>query len=125
MDDMVIQKTPEAPSTNVGEVMELNYVRGWMMPIIQYLTQNKLPREEAEATNKIILSGMKNKLDEIRETTHKRGFADKQRIARGFNIEVRQKGSQKGDLMLKEVADPKKKGKFAPNWKGPFSIFQK
>lgn len=49
-------------------------------------------------------------LDEIKETTHTREFAAKQRISRRFNIKVRKKGFHKGNMMVKRVSDPKKKG---------------
>ena len=55
-------------------------------------------------------------LDEVGETTHIRECATKQTIARRFNIKVRQRGFHKGDLVLKRVINPKKKGKLAPNW---------
>lgn len=45
---MVIQETPETPSTEVEEVMTLNNVRGWMVPTIKYFTHNDLPEEEIE-----------------------------------------------------------------------------
>lgn len=41
-------------------------------------------------------------LDEIRETTHIKEFAAKQKIARRFNIKVRQRGFHKGDLVVKK-----------------------
>lgn len=44
----VIQETLETPIIEVEEVMTLNNARGWMVPIIQYLTQNELPEEEVE-----------------------------------------------------------------------------
>lgn len=59
VENMVVQETTEAPSTEVGEVMSLNKIRGWMIPIVQYLTHNELSEEEAETISKIILSGMK------------------------------------------------------------------
>lgn len=34
-------------------------------------------------------------------------------------------GFHKGDLVVKRVIDPKKKGKLAPNWEGPLCIRQR
>lgn len=45
----VIQETLEMRSTKVEEVMTLNEARGWMMPIIRYLSQNEISKEEIEA----------------------------------------------------------------------------
>lgn len=42
VENMVVQETTEAPSTEVGEVMLLNKIRGWMIPNVQYLTHNEL-----------------------------------------------------------------------------------
>lgn len=63
-------------------------------------------------------------LDDIMETSHIREFTAKQIISRRFNIKVRQKGIHKGYLVVKRVIDPKKKGKLALNWEGPFHICQ-
>lgn len=45
----IIQETLEMPSTEVEEVITLKEAKGWMMPIIRYLTQNVLSEEEREA----------------------------------------------------------------------------
>lgn len=49
LNKIVTQETLEMPSTEVEEVMTLNEARGWMTPIIRYLTQNELPEEERKA----------------------------------------------------------------------------
>lgn len=46
---MVIQETLEAPSIKIEEAMMLENTWGWLVPIIQYLTQYKLPEEGTEA----------------------------------------------------------------------------
>lgn len=68
-----------------------------------------------ENTNSGGLDNFADLLDEIRETTHIREFVAKQRIFRRFNIKLRPMGFYKGDLVVKRVTDPEKKGKLAPN----------
>lgn len=46
--------------------MAMNNLRGWMIHIIQYLTQNELPEEEVEIENEIILSGTKKRLNQAK-----------------------------------------------------------
>lgn len=45
----LIQETLETSSIKVDEVMVMENEKGWMTPIIQYLTHDKLPNEETEA----------------------------------------------------------------------------
>lgn len=49
LNKMVIHETLEAPSTKTEEAVILENSRGWMTPIIQYLTQEKLPDEKIKA----------------------------------------------------------------------------
>lgn len=44
----VIQETLETPSIKVENVMVLENTKGWMTPIIQFLTQDKILKEETE-----------------------------------------------------------------------------
>lgn len=78
-----------------------------------------------EIINSESLDILEDLLDEVRKIAHVREFASKQRIARRFNIKVRPWGFHKGDLVLKKVIDPKKKGKLDPNWEGPSRVFQR
>lgn len=55
-------------------------------------------------------------LDDIKETPHIIEFATKQRVAQRFNIKVSQRGFHEGDLVVKRVSDPTKRGRLAPNW---------
>ena len=64
-------------------------------------------------------------IDEVRESARIREVAAKQRLAKRYNLKVRQRGFQEGDLVLKKITDPKKKGKLVPNWEGPFRVLRK
>ena len=65
-----------------------------------------------------------DQLDEVRESARIREAAAKQRLAKRYNLKVRQRGFQEGDLVLKKVTDPKNKGKLAPNWEGPYRVLR-
>ena len=64
-------------------------------------------------------------LDEVREATHNREFAVKDKLTKKFNLKVRQRGFHNGDLVPKRITDPENKGKLSPNWKGPYRVLQK
>lgn len=44
---------------------------------------------------------------------------------RRYNTKVRLRAIEKGDLMLKWVVVPARKGKLHRNWEGPYIILQK
>ena len=77
-----------------------------------------------EESNKQALQEEADLLDEIRDTTHIREMAAKQRMTRRFNLRVKQRGFKAGDLVLKKVTDPTKKGKLDPNWEGPYRVLE-
>lgn len=64
-------------------------------------------------------------VEEIREASRIREFAAKDQLAKRFSMKVRQKGFNRGDLVLKRVTDPINKRKLSPNWEGPYRIRQK
>ena len=38
---------------------------------------------------------------------------------------MKQRGFEVGDLVLKRITNPTKKGKLSPNWEGPFRVLEK
>ena len=50
--------------------------------------------------------------------------AYKQRIAKYYNVQVKLKSFQKGDLVLRwaKISKPTEQNKLASNWKGPHRI---
>jgi len=64
-------------------------------------------------------------IDDIREETHIREFAAKQRVARRYNSRVILRSMKEGDLILKQVVTPTKIGKLLPSWEGPYRIKEK
>ncbi|XP_060211777.1 uncharacterized protein LOC132639340 [Lycium barbarum] len=63
-------------------------------------------------------------IDEKRMITVCHGQLYQQRMARAFNKHVRTRVFQIGQLVLKRIFANKKeyKGKFAPNWQGPYMV---
>ena len=58
----------------------------------------------------------------LRAIYHHQGY--QRRARRSFNKRVRPRGLKVGDLVLKEIRAPvhDPRGKFKPNWSGPFMI---
>lgn len=57
--------------------------------------------------------------------SHIREFIAKQIITQRFNIKVRQMGFHEGDLVVKKVINPTKRGKLDLNWEGPYRVRQR
>src|ERR1051325_147498 len=64
-------------------------------------------------------------LEEVRNATHLREIAAKQRLAQCYNLKGKQRGFEVTDLVLKRVTDPTKKGNLSPNWEGLFRVLEK
>ena len=63
-------------------------------------------------------------IDERRLTAVCHGQCYQQRMARAYNKKVKPRSFQIGDLVLKRILpiQDEAKGKFAPNWQGPFIV---
>ena len=92
-----------------------------MIPVEVVLPSWRRENFEEEANNQA-LNEEADLLDEMRDAAHVRETAAKQRMTRRFNLRVKQRGFRVGDLVLKKVTDPTKKGKLDPNWEGPFRV---
>lgn len=111
-------------STTQETPFRMVYGANAMIPVeINTLTGRRIAFDENANSN--VLDSYADLLDEIRETIHIRVFVAKQRISRRFNIKVRQRGFQKGDMVFKNVTGSKKKGKLAQNCEGTFRIRHK
>src|ERR1051325_7006097 len=92
-----------------------------MIPVEVVLPSWRRENFEEEANNQA-LNEEADLLDEMRDAAHVRETTAKQRMTRRFNLRVKQRGFKVGDLVLKKVTDPTKKGKLDPNWEGPFRV---
>ena len=63
-------------------------------------------------------------IDEKRLTAVCHGQCYQQRMARAYNKKVKPRSFKEGDLVLKRILpiQEEAKGKFAPNWQGPFIV---
>ena len=63
-------------------------------------------------------------LEERREIAQVRMAAYRQKVARYYNIRVKNKAFKAGDLELRRaaVSQPQGQGKLAPNWEGPYEV---
>ena len=50
--------------------------------------------------------------------------AYRQKVARYYNVRVKNKAFRVGDLVLRRaaVSQPQDRGKLAPNWEGPYEV---
>ena len=63
-------------------------------------------------------------IDEKRMTALYQIQGYQQKLSRHFNQRIRSRGLQEGNLVLKEIRNPvhDPRGKFKPNWAGPYVI---
>ncbi|RDX93783.1 Tf2-8, partial [Mucuna pruriens] len=61
-------------------------------------------------------------LQEVREMTHIREYAIKERVARTYNRRVVPRNFKPQDLVLRKVVQKAENNKLTPSWEGPFRV---
>ncbi|RDX62562.1 Pro-Pol polyprotein, partial [Mucuna pruriens] len=76
---------------------------------------------QAEAANKVILRGLRRRLEEAKG----RWAEELPQVARRYNKKMMPRDFQEGDLVLRRITMTAEKNKLTPKWEGPFRIAEK
>ncbi|XP_019447233.1 PREDICTED: uncharacterized protein K02A2.6-like [Lupinus angustifolius] len=96
--------------------------------IKQHITSVEHPQTngQAEAANKVILKGIKKRLDESKANwVRLREENIKKKTASKFNSSVIPRQFPEGTLVLRRADIGRVRGKLGPNWEGPYRVIKK
>jgi hypothetical protein len=110
------------PQSSTGEApFTMVYGADAMIPAEVNPPSSRRETTTAQENNEALQENL-DLIQEVRDKTHFREFATKQRVGRKYNTRAIPRKFKEGDLVLKRPMGKDKGGKLAANWEGPFRI---